>query len=301
MGRIGWNGFLRSLGATAAASLSISMLAVPAGASTGGAPIAPSVTPGSRYLALGDSVTFGYQEPQVVPAPNYRDAASFAAYPELLGRELHLNVVNAACPGETTASLISPKAPSNGCENIPGKPHAGYRRAYPLHVHYEGSQLAFALHYLRTHRDVTLVSLMIGANDAFLCLETTKHGCTTAAERAALKHRLTRNIHHILRAIRHTAHYGGQLAIVNYYPPSPAYTITSRALNVIIDAAARPYHVEVARGFAEFARADRHFGGNACTAGLVTQLGKPGVCGIHPSYAGQSLLAQALAGAIRIG
>ena len=43
------------------------------------------VTKGSTYLALGDSVTFGYEEPQVVPAPNYQDASSFIAYPELLG------------------------------------------------------------------------------------------------------------------------------------------------------------------------------------------------------------------------
>ena len=32
---------------------------------------------GARALALADSVTFGYQEQTVVPAPNYHDAASF--------------------------------------------------------------------------------------------------------------------------------------------------------------------------------------------------------------------------------
>jgi hypothetical protein len=40
-----------------------------------------AVTKGSGYLALGDSVTFGYEEPQVVPAPNYADASSFTADP----------------------------------------------------------------------------------------------------------------------------------------------------------------------------------------------------------------------------
>jgi len=39
----------------------------------------PPITAGSRYLALGDSVTFGYQEPQVIPAPDYSNAASFVA------------------------------------------------------------------------------------------------------------------------------------------------------------------------------------------------------------------------------
>ena len=40
-----------------------------AGAATGGAAPAPSVSAGSRYLALGDSVSFGYEEGGVVPAP----------------------------------------------------------------------------------------------------------------------------------------------------------------------------------------------------------------------------------------
>jgi hypothetical protein len=38
---------------------------------------APRVARGSRYLALGDSATFGYEEPNVVPPPTYRNAASF--------------------------------------------------------------------------------------------------------------------------------------------------------------------------------------------------------------------------------
>src|SRR5689334_1553471 len=60
------------------------------------------VTRGSTYLALGDSVTFGFEEPQVVPKPDYSNASSFLGYPELLGAELHINVANAACPGETS-------------------------------------------------------------------------------------------------------------------------------------------------------------------------------------------------------
>lgn len=298
------DGFLKSLGAVgaiAAASLSVWVLAAPAGAVTRGRASAPAVTAGSRYLALGDSVTFGYEEPGVVPTPNYKDASSFVAYPELLGQELHLTVANPACPGETTSSLINPSAPSNGCENMPGAPHTGYRTLYPLHVHYTGSQLAFALHYLHAHHNVTLVSLMIGANDGFLCLDTTKHHCTTTSEMIALERTITKNVHHILRAIRDTAHYGGQLAIVNYYSPSPVDNKTSKLLNTIVDTAAQPFHVVVAHGYAEFAQADKHSRGNACTAGLVTQLGKPGDCGIHPSYAGQSLLAQAVEKVIRIG
>jgi lysophospholipase L1-like esterase len=63
------------------------------GSSTRPATNAP-VVPGSQYLALGDSVTFGYEEPTVVPPPNYADAASFIAYPQILGEEYHLSVAN---------------------------------------------------------------------------------------------------------------------------------------------------------------------------------------------------------------
>lgn len=55
----------------------------------------------------------------------------------------------------------------------------------------------------------------------------------------------------------------------------------------------------IADGFGEFQAGTSHAGGNTCTAGLLTQLSTGG-CGIHPSYAGQSLLAQALEKAIKI-
>jgi len=56
---------------------------------------AAPVTAGSRYLALGDSVTLGYEEGGVVPAPDYHNASTFPGYPEQLGAELHLSVANA--------------------------------------------------------------------------------------------------------------------------------------------------------------------------------------------------------------
>lgn len=258
------------------------------------------VVAGSRYLALGDSVTFGYEEAQVSPAPDYSDAASFIGYPEMLASELHLKVTNAACPGETTSSMVNSAAQSNGCESSPGQPAVGYRLAHPLHVNYTGSQLAFAVSYLRSHRNVRLVSLMIGANDGLMCLETTKDGCSSQAELDAVVQTVTQNLHRILRAIRHHAHYQGQLVVVNYYSPVAAYDTRTVLLNDAIDAAARPFHVAVADGFGAFALADSHSAGNPCTAGLLTQLGKPGACGIHPSYAGQAILASAIEQVIRL-
>jgi lysophospholipase L1-like esterase len=258
------------------------------------------VTPGSTYLALGDSVVFGYAEPQVVPAPNYHDPASLLGYPELLGAALHLKVANAACPGETSASLINSKARSNGCENSPSGASGAYRAHFPLHVHYKGSQLAYAISYLRAHRDVRLVSLMIGANDLFLCQETTRDVCTGKAELKTLFAKVARNIKTILGAIRNRAHYSGQLVIVNYY----SLDYTSAALdNLIItgnkstDAAAKPFHVSVADGYGQLKAASRRFAGNPCTAGLLNVVG-PHKCGVHPTYAGQTLLADAVEKAV---
>ena len=261
------------------------------------------ITRGSQYLALGDSVTFGYQEDGVVPTPNYDDASSFVGYPELIGRALHLKVANAACSGETSSSLLDPNAQSNGCENSPGSPHSGYRMAFPLHVSYTGSQADFAVSYLTAHKDVRLVTLMTGANDFFVCQETTADGCASATEQAAVARKVTANIKTILSAIRRTAHYHGQLAIVNYYSlnyASPATNAQSRLLNQVQDAAAKPFHVVIANGFGEWRAATVRFAGDSCGAGLLTQLGMPGHCGIHPSYAGQALLAQALEKVIRL-
>jgi lysophospholipase L1-like esterase len=286
-----------------AAALVAGLLVVPvATAATTGR--APAVTAGSRYLALGDSVTFGFQEQFVVPAPNYKDPASFVAYPEQLGAELHLLVANAACPGETSASLIDATAESNGCENTLGAP-TGYRRLWPLHVRYKGSQLAYAIRYLRAHHDVALVSLMIGANDLFICQETTHDGCTSASEQAAAFAKIRHNVRKILSAIRHKAHYRGQVAIINYYSldyTSAFITGAIRALNQAQDSAARPFRVEIADGFGEFAAASSRFGDNPCQARLLTLkvVGPPPSCGVHPSYAGQALLAQALETAIRL-
>ena len=264
-----------------------------------------SVAPGTRYLALGDSVTFGYMEPNVVPAPDYPNAASFFGYPELAGAALHLKVANAACSGETSSSLINPKAQSNGCENrVPGSTGAVYRANWPLHVKYNGSQLAFALSYLKAHKNVSLVSLMIGANDFFVCQETTADSCANPAEQKRVAADVTRNIHTILGSIRKKAHYKGQIAIVNYY--SLNYSLApvnaqSQLLNKVQDVAAKPYHVVIADGYGELQKGAAHFGGSTCQAGLITELNNtPGMCGIHPSYAGQSLLALALEKAIKL-
>jgi lysophospholipase L1-like esterase len=256
------------------------------------------VTSGSRYLALGDSVTFGYREASTVPPPNYNDASSFIGYPRLVGNVLRLRVTNAACPGETSSSFIKTSAPSNGCTNLgtPQTSAVSYRSRFPLHVRYNGSQLAFAVRFLRNHRNVRLVSLLIGANDLLRCVSTTHDGCAAPAERQAFLSVVRGNIRTILSTIRHRAGYRGQLVILNQYSPdytSAFLTGGVRDLNSTVETAARPFRVLIADGFGQFYQGSLFSAANPCTAGLLTQV-KPRGCGVHPTYAGQSLLALAV-------
>src|SRR5262249_25579749 len=156
------------------------------------------------YLALGDSVAFGYVPPQAVPPPNYQSAHSFAGYPEDVAQALRVGVWNASCPGETTASMLVAGAQSNGCENRLGSA-VGYRTQFPLHVQYQSTQMEYALKYLAVHRHTQLVTINIGANDVFLCQETTTDGCASQAEFQAVLQEIAANLTAIYTQIRDVA------------------------------------------------------------------------------------------------
>jgi lysophospholipase L1-like esterase len=251
------------------------------------------------YLALGDSVAFGYVPPQAVPAPNYLVAHSFVGYPEYLAQQLDVRVSNASCPGETTASLLFAGAQSNGCENSPGSP-VGYSTLYPLHVQYQGTQMDYALHYLAAHKHTRLITIDIGANDAFLCQETTADHCTSPAELGAVANEIAGNLGTIFHDLRVVAGYQGPIVALGYYSLSysdPAQIAGAQFLNAVIAGVAAPFGVTVADGFAAFAGPSAAFGGSPCAAGLLIKL-PDGTCNIHPSPAGHKLLAAAIAQAI---
>jgi lysophospholipase L1-like esterase len=244
------------------------------------------------YLALGDSVAFGYVPPQAVPAPNYQSANSFVGYPEDVAQALRIRAWNASCPGETTGSMLVAGAPSNGCENSPdGSP--GYRTLYPLHVQYKGTQVQYALRYLAVHRHTKLVTIDIGANDGFLCQETTSDAC--AAEFPAVLKEIGANLTTIYTQIRDTAHYQGLLVALTYYSlnyKDPTQVALTEALNNVITSVTEAFGGQVADGFAAF-QAGSAPSGDPCSAGLLVKLPN-GTCNIHPSPAGHLLLAQAI-------
>lgn len=251
------------------------------------------------YLALGDSVAFGYVPPNAVPAPNYQNPRSFVGYPEFLARKLHERVANASCPGETSTSMLVVGAPSNGCENSPGSP-VGYRTLYPLHVHYRGTQMAYALRFLLLHRHTRLVTIDIGANDAFLCQETTADQCSSSAELLGVAGQITANLGTIFHDLRHVARYRGPIVVLTYYSLSysdPAAIASAQFLDSTIASATTANGGIVADGFGAFQGPSAAFGGDPCAAGLLIKL-PDGTCNIHPSPAGHRLLAAAIAKAL---
>jgi lysophospholipase L1-like esterase len=241
------------------------------------------------YLALGDSVPFGYRGGATA---EFSDAENFVGYPELVGEELGLEVLNASCPGETTASFLDATAQSNGCDNTLTSGF-GYRTAYPLHVLYDSvdqSQLDFAVNTLTENEDVELVTIQIGANDAFICQQTTADRCSSPADLQTLAQTVQTNLDTILSTLRDEAGYDGQIVVVTYYALnySDAFGASTQALGGGIAQVAEANGADVADGYEAFRARATEAGGDSIAAGLVLPND------VHPSDEGQQLLAEAV-------
>jgi len=241
------------------------------------------------YLALGDSVAFGYS-PLI-----FGNADLFVGYPNTVAATLDLPLVNASCPGETTAGFVL-RTPATDYMCLP------YLAAgFPLHTTYSGSQLQFALNYLSTHPTVSLVTIDLGANDVFK-LAAVCHGQDTDCFASGISGVLTSidaNLRLILGEIRNVAHYHHAIVVLTYYSVSydPTTATGTQLLNAPIIDAANAYGGIVASGFDAFKQPALNAGGSSCAAGLLIVVA-PGVCNVHPSPAGRDLLAGAVVDAI---
>jgi lysophospholipase L1-like esterase len=243
---------------------------------------------GHQYLALGDSVSFGY----ITQAGyEYGNADNFVGYPDYVGPALGLTTVDAACPGEASGGFISlTSSDDNGCR--------AYRSQEPLHVSYSGSQLDFATTFLTGHKHTRLVTLQLGANDAFILESQCSLNPTCIANGLpALLGTISSNVDTILKALRATG-FHGVLMVVNYYSldySDAAGTGLTVLLNQAVTASAKVDGAVVADAFTAFkdAASTAFAGGNTCKAGLLnTTPGDQSTCDVHPSQSGQKLLAQ---------
>jgi lysophospholipase L1-like esterase len=250
------------------------------------APASASVE-GHTYLALGDSVAFGYN-PLLVNGGFAGNPSVFVGYPEIAANRLGMQDVNASCPGETSGGFLSL---TNGADYK----CLGYRHFFPLHVSYPTSQLDFAIGYLLAHHDVRLITMDIGANDVF------KAGCTTTECIGAVLAGIEANLRFIYSQIRNVAHYHHALVTLTYYSLSydPVSAAGTQALNAPIIAATRAFGGTVASGFDAFQGPALMAGGSSCAAGLLIVLAvSPLTCDVHPTPLGRDLLARAVVNAV---
>ncbi|MFI5009017.1 MAG: SGNH/GDSL hydrolase family protein [Solirubrobacterales bacterium] len=186
-------------------------------APTAGAARQQRSRPQQSYLALGDSLAFGYSQAKFNSLyPNENPSAYDTGYVDDFGRVLKLfnrglQIVNDGCPGETTGSFI------NG--------PCAYQLAFPLHHPYSGgpasSQLSDALAYLGAHPGaVSPITLDIGANDA---LGVIKGVCNLepvciAGQAPALFAHIASNLGLILAQLRAAAPHA-QIIVLGLYNP----------------------------------------------------------------------------------
>jgi len=277
----------RVLHARALALAAVLVVAMGALASSG--PIAAAE--GNRpALALGDSVVFGY----ITQAGyTYVNPHNFVGFPEHYAPDLRLEVTNVSCPGETSGSLISILNPDSGCQ--------AFRSFAPLHVRYTGSELDYATSFLRRHHDTRLVSLLVGANDAFLLQKHCANdpACIQGGMKALLFN-LGQNLDATFAAL-HRAGFRGALVVGNYYSLNyndPSGTGLVQLLNNTIRQRTLAAGGVIADDFTAFrsAAATPLAAGDSCKAGLLNATPDPArqfTCDVHPSQSGQEVLARA--------
>ena len=247
------------------------------------------------YLALGDSLAFGYTQGTFNSLnregdPGLENPVDFdRGYVDDLGRLLQplrpgIEIVNDGCPGENTDSFIQ-----GPCS---------YALTYRLHHPYFGgshsSQLSDALHYLRTHRGrVSPVTLDIGANDALKVIYTDCAGmptCITARAPALFAH-IASNLGLILRRLR-AADPGGRILVLGVYDP---FGTSISGIGGFFTALNAAEAAQARRVGARFADPLPVFNPELLEAPTLCRL--VGVCDegdIHPTYAGYEVLAELL-------
>jgi lysophospholipase L1-like esterase len=238
------------------------------------------------YLALGDSVSFGYDPTVTSPTP-----AKYTGYPEIIADVFHLmqsdKEVNASCPGQTSGSFLI-GGPDNGCLQ--------FKATIGLHTNYTGTQANFAVTQLESNKHIDLVTLSIGGNDLLLlqqqCAAAASFDTCVATALPGVLATYGANLTQILAGLRVQAGYPGNLVLVKYFAPNndPTFIEAVAALNQVMVQVGTPFGAKFADGFTAFQIASAFFKGDPCAAGLLVRLSAT-TCDVHPSRVGQDLLA----------
>ena len=231
-----------------------------------------------HYLALGDSLAFGFQ-------PNGDFTHGYV--PDLfqiLQNHGTKDFFNLGCPGETSSTLIN-----GGCRYAPPPPY---------------TQLAAALAYLKANAgNVSPVTLDIGANDVLhdtnpstCTVNVTQFNADVAKLDANLKHFI---LPQLKAALKVNGRVTGEIVMMNYYDPLQNLCPNSVKYTRILN---RHLAADV-EGFGSIVNVFRAFGGsktpnpNICT---LTWMCTPPPLGpdIHATNEGYSVIADTFADAI---
>ncbi len=216
-----------------ACSLACCAAAIAALGVLGLAPAAGATTLGSTYLALGDSLTYGYHQAQfqeelakgAVNPASFNDGFvdDFSAALKLANPKLQ--VINDGCPGETSDTFIKgPGFPGPFCAGGPtGTP---FPYVFLHHPYTTSSQLSDALAILESNHNVSPISLDIGANDV---LQFLVHTCGFPAKSCTAEQigneylHIATNVGSILAQLRAAAPHA-QIVVIGNYNPYPTVT-----------------------------------------------------------------------------
>jgi lysophospholipase L1-like esterase len=235
-----------------------------------------SPSPRSYYLALGDSIAYGFQPDKAHAAPpsafdtGYVDV--FAARLRRLSPKIH--VVNYGCPGETTVTFTR-----GGCPWL--------AEGNKLHDAFRGSQLNAAQSVLRAHPgQVSPITLTLWGNDLAPLSEKGKRAPSAIASVAS-------RLNSILQRLRAGAPTAEIIVTGAWNPEAdqlkqaePLY----RSLDAAIARAAAAARARVAKTFAVFnppgsVRTQRT---RLCALSFICSKGD-----VHPTNAGYRAMADA--------
>jgi lysophospholipase L1-like esterase len=272
---------------TGIAAVAMAVAACPSHASFAASGGSAETSAAPEYLALGDSIAYGFDPRLTYPAPE----SSYIGYATDVGAARANTVVNASCPGDTSAGFVSPDGVDAGCRYLRAQdPHI-------MHVTYNSTELDFATDFLRSHPNTNLVTVGIGVNDMYLCMLHTSDRC--ASELAAPLDAYRTNLGTILGRMR--AIYHGPLVLVNYYPQDyqePTVTPVLARFNAVMAQVAPNYGAIVADEFAAFAAQEAAAGGDGCRAGLLILVPDHG-CDVHLTPAGRNVMAATILQALK--
>jgi lysophospholipase L1-like esterase len=234
--------------------------------------------PKQYYLALGDSLAYGYQQAKFLSeaATGHIDPATFPGYvgdfaAMLQGVRPEIQSVNYGCPGETTLSYFA------GCA-------FSAVEGFPLHNAYSGPQEVAALDFLKAHRgQVSPITLDNGANDVTPCLSSPDPSCFST-HIAAVGVNLDRALGE-LRAAAPDA----EIIVMEYYDPfafaNPSTIGISELLNRAIANAAAAHGARLADALTPFNLTPPQ-PATLCALGPFCPLSD-----IHPNDAGYAVIA----------